>query len=252
MQLAPIAVDASGTIFVRAEDTDETPGGKLPDTLFVDYLAVLTDDSGPDVTPPSPPFDLVATPGDAFVQIDWSDWAEWDLAGSTVYRSALASGPWTALNAQPVAGNTFVDDTAANLTIYHYLVRAVDGAGNASAPTAVVMAVPRPPDAGAVLMHVSKLAVSAQAVSSGWRQGRADVTIVDETGAPVAGALVTGAFSGALNQSKSATTGANGVATLLTTQTLKGSFAFAFCVTDVAHAAKLYLPSENATTCASK
>ncbi|HZL99325.1 MAG TPA: carboxypeptidase-like regulatory domain-containing protein [Planctomycetota bacterium] len=251
-QLADIAVDVSGTVFVRVEDTNGTPGGKLADSLFVDRLVILSDDSGPDVTPPSPPFDLVATPGDNLVQLDWSDWGEWDLAGCTVYRSALAGGPWTALNATPAAGGSYVDDTAANLTIYHYLVRCVDGAGNASTPTAAVMAVPRPPDAGAVLMHVSKLAVSSQSVISGWRQGRADVTVVDETGAPVAGALVTGAFSGALNQTKSATTGATGVATLLTTQTLKGSFSFTFCVTDVALPGKLYLSGENASTCATK
>jgi len=251
-QVADIAVDVSGKLFVRVEDTDATAGGKQADSVFVDYLAILTDDSGPDVTPPAAPFGLVATPGDSLVQLDWSDWGEWDLAGCTVYRSETDGGPWTALDAAPVAGDAYLDDTAANLTLYHYMVRAVDGAGNLSEPSTAVSAVPRPPDSGPVLMHVAKLAVEAQTVVSGWRQGRADVMIADETGAPVVGAIVTGAFSGALNQSASAATNTKGVATLLSYQTLKGKYSFTFCVTDVVHPSKLYLPADNAVTCGSK
>jgi len=251
VQLAAFPVDASGTLYVRVEDTNETAGAKLPDSLFVDYLAVLSDDADPDQTPPSAPFALVATPGDAQVALDWSDWAEWDLAGAHVDRSTTDGEPWTQLTVAP-AGGPFVDATAANLTIYYYRVRAADVAGNLSAPSGSVMAVPRPAGVGTVLMHVSKLALSQQAVSAGWRQGRADVTVVDENGAPVAGALVTGAFSGAISQSKSATTGANGVATILSTQALKGSFSFSFCVTSVTQPTKIYVPTQNSATCGSK
>lgn len=252
MQVANVPVDVSGTIYVRVEDADQSKGAKLADSVFVDYLAILTDDSTPDVTPPSAPFALTATAGDSQVLLQWSDWGEADLAGGVVSRSTTSGAPWTALNASPETGGEFVDTTAANLTMYYYLVRAVDGAGNSSAPSNNVMAVPHPPGSGAVLMHVSKLGVTAQTVVSGWRQGRADVTIVDDSGAPVAGALVTGAFSGAISQSKSATTGANGVATILSTQALKGSFSFSFCVTSVTHPSKLYFPAQNAATCGSK
>jgi hypothetical protein len=220
-QTAGIPVDASGSIYIRVEDTDETAGGKVADSLFVDSLAVLSDDTGPDVTPPSPAFGLTATPGDSQVALAWSDWGEWDLEGARVYRSSSTYGPWTLISSAPAAGGNYVDDTAANLTIYYYRVEAVDLAGNLSAPSAAVLGVPRPAGSGAVLMHVSKLAVSAQSVASGWRQGRADVTVVDENGAPVAGALVTGTFSGAISQTKSATTDAKGFATIVSTQALK-------------------------------
>jgi len=249
--LAPFTVDASGTLYLRVEDTDETAGAKSPDSLFVDSIAVLSDDSSPDQTPPSAPFVLSAAPGDSQVALDWSDWAEWDLAGAHVYRSTTGGEPWTQLTVAP-AGGQFVDATAANLSIYYYRVRAADLAGNLSEPTGSQMAVPRPAGVGTVFMHVSKLALSQQSVSSGWRQGRADVTVVDENGAPVAGVLVTGAFSGAISQSKSATTGANGVATILSTQALKGSFSFSFCVTSMTQPTKIYVPAQNSATCGSK
>jgi hypothetical protein len=101
-------------------------------------------------------------------------------------------------------------------------------------------------------MHVQKLLVSTQAVSSGWKQGRADVTVVDEHGNPVVGALVTGVFSGGLNQSASAVTGVNGVAVLTTFQTAKGTFSLTFCVTDVTKAGLTYLPSQNVQSCLTK
>ena len=252
VQLASIPVDASGTIYVRVEDTDDTPGWKLLDTVFVDFLAVITDDTGPDATPPSPAYGLAAMPGDSKVTLSWNDWGEWDLEGAHVYRGPTADGPWSEITLGPEPGNTFVDDTAVNLNVYWYMVRAADTTGNLAAPSSVVMAVPRPDGVTSVFAHVSKLSVTSQTVVSGWRQGRADVTVVDENGAPVAGALVIGDFSGALNQTKSATTNANGVATVLSTQALKGTFSFTFCVTNVTQPTKIYLPDQNLSTCGSK
>lgn len=252
VQLASIPVDASGTIYVRVEDTDETPGWKVLDTVFVDSLAVLTDDQGPDATPPSEAYGLAAMPGDSMVTLSWNDWGEWDLEGARVYRGPTADGPWSQITSGPEPGNTFVDDTAANLNAYYYMVKAADTTGNLSGPSNVVMAVPRPDGVTTVFMHVSKLTVSQQAVVAGWRQGRADVTVVDEAGKPVAGALVTGDFWGALSQTKSAATDDKGVATILSTQTLKGSFVANFCVTSATQPTKIYQPDQNAANCGSK
>lgn len=252
VQLASIPVDASGTVYVRVEDTDETAGWKVLDSVFVDSLAVLTDDQGPDATPPSAAFGLAAMPGDSLVTLSWNDWGEWDLEGARVYRGPTAAGPWSQVTSGPEPGNTFVDDTPVNLNVYYYMVRAADTTGNLSTPSNVVMAVPRPDGVTSVFMHVSKLSVSQQTVVSGWRQGRADVTVVDENGAPVAGALVTGDFTGALSQTKSATTDAKGLATVLSTQALKGTFSFSFCVTNVTQPTKIYLSDQNAATCGSK
>jgi len=252
VQLASIPVDASGTVYIRVEDTDETPGWKVLDTVFVDSLAVLTDDQGPDATPPSAAYGLAAMPGDSLVTLSWNDWGEWDLEGARVYRGPAADGPWSQITSAPEPGNTFVDDTAVNLNVYYYMVRAADTTGNLSPASNVVMAVPRPDGVTSVFMHVSKLAVMQQTVVAGWRQGRADVTVVDENGAPVAGALVVGDFTGALNQTKSATTDAKGLATVLSTQALKGTFSFSFCVTNVTQPTKIYVSDQNLANCGSK
>ena len=252
VQATSIPVDASGPIYIRVEDTDETAGGKVADSLFVDSLAVLSDDTGPDVTPPSAAFGLTATPGDAQVALAWSDWGEWDVEGARVYRSSSPYGPWTPISNGPAVGGNYVDDTAANLTIYYYLVKAVDFTGNLSAPSATVMGVPRPPGSGAVLMHVSKLTVSTQTAASGGKAGRADVIVVDDSGAPVAGAQVTGLFSGTISGMKGATTDSKGLATIVSTQAVKGALAFGFCVTNITHPSKVYLAGQNVATCGAK
>ncbi|HZL98689.1 MAG TPA: zinc-dependent metalloprotease family protein, partial [Planctomycetota bacterium] len=232
-----LPVDVAGTLFVKARDTDHTAGKKTLDTLRVDRLAVLVDAVGPDLTPPAAPTGLVAQAGNGQVSLDWADSNAQDLAGYLVSRATVSGGPYSQLNGAPLAASAFVDATASNGTTYYYVVKARDLAGNLSAGSTQASATPNDPNAPPVTLHVQQVIVSTQAVTAGWKQGRADVTVVDNQGSPVAGALVTGAFSGGLNQGASATTGANGVAVLTTFQTAKGNFALSFCVTDVDHAA---------------
>ena len=243
--------DVAGTLYVKVRDTDHTVGKKALDTVHVDRVAVAVDASGADVTPPAKPKGLSALAGNGQVSLDWADSNAQDLAGYVVSRSTVSGGPYVALGA-PVVPSAYVDNAVSNGTTYYYVVAARDAAGNQSAASAQVSATPTDPNAPATTTHVQKIVVSTPTVSAGWKQGRADVTVVDEHDNPVAGALVSGAFSGGLNQSASAVTGANGVAVLTTFQTAKGTFALTFCVTDVTKAGLAYVPSQNVQSCASK
>ena len=75
------------------------------------------------------------------------------------------------------------------------------------------------------------------------------MTIVDECGEPISGAVVEGTFAGDFNETVSVTTDGSGVAVLVTDDTKKGSIAFTFCVDDVTHASLSYAGIDNVETC---
>jgi len=96
-------------------------------------------------------------------------------------------------------------------------------------------------------MHVASIVLSTK-TKGPKTDAIAKVTIVDETGSPVAGATVTGTFSGDASGTTSADTGASGEATLKVTIT--GSISsFSFCVDNVTHASFEYDSAANVETC---
>jgi subtilisin family serine protease len=109
--------------------------------------------------------------------------------------------------------------------------------------------VPPPPPPTATTLHVGSITVTTLNMGRGQKKGRAEVFIVDETGNPVANALVSGSFTGSLNESASKTTSSAGLAVLETTGTAKGGVIFTFCVESVAHPDLQYDPGSNSETC---
>lgn len=108
--------------------------------------------NGGDTTPPSAPTGLTATSLDAAVDLNWAAVQASDLAGYNVYRSTSSIGQVSGLDplngTTPVSGPSYTDEGAENGTTYHYVVTAVDGAGNESTPSGEVAKTPfaRPPD----------------------------------------------------------------------------------------------------------
>lgn len=85
-----------------------------------------------DVTPPASPIAVTAKKVGANVILTWTPPAN-DFRHAKIYRSSEAGKLGTVLFAE-VAGNSQTDTTT-NGTIYYYVVRAVDPAGNESANT---------------------------------------------------------------------------------------------------------------------
>lgn len=108
--------------------------------------------NGGDTTPPSAPTGLSATSLDAAIDLNWAAVQASDLAGYNVYRSTSPIGQASGLDplngTAPESGASYTDDRAQNGTTYHYVVTAVDGAGNESAPSGQVTKTPfaRPPE----------------------------------------------------------------------------------------------------------
>jgi len=97
-------------------------------------------------------------------------------------------------------------------------------------------------------LHVDSIALSTQNAGKGQKTAAATVTIVDNLGNPVAGAGVTGTFSGDVSGTSTVTTNASGVA-VFTAGPAKVR-AFGFCVDNVTHATLPYNSADNVQTCA--
>jgi serine protease len=96
--------------------------------------------------------------------------------------------------------------------------------------------------------HVASISVTKQNLSQGNKRGVATVTIVDDNGAPVAGATVTGDFSGKTSDTGlSAMTDGNGQATL-NSSSAKGGGEWCFTVTNVTHGSLAYDALQNNVT----
>lgn len=99
-------------------------------------------------------------------------------------------------------------------------------------------------------VSVSAITVSTVSVGQGFKIGQAAVTVVDGCGNPIAGAMVTGDFTGNISESgASGVTNASGLATIQTNGSAKGNVSVTFCVTNVAASGLTYNASANVETC---
>jgi hypothetical protein len=133
------------------------------------------------------------------------------------------------------SANTFhATFTIPEIAAYRDAVGCLDaGGGTGGDPTSV---------------HVASIVPGVVNAGKGEKHAAVVVTIQDDTGSPVAGASVTGTFTGDIVETVSGTTGAGGTISLVTAGTKKGKLNFTFCVTGVA-AALPYAPGDDVETC---
>ena len=93
-----------------------------------------------DLQPPAAPAGLKATEGNAQVVLSWNSVA--GAASYNVYRSPVTGGGWVKANTSPVSGTGFTDTGLTNARTYYYVVKALDSAGNESAASNEVHALP--------------------------------------------------------------------------------------------------------------
>ena len=92
--------------------------------------------------------------------------------------------------------------------------------------------------------------ITPTAVAAGFLRARAQVTVTvaDNLGQPVAGAIVTLAVSGDITEVLSGSTGASGAVTLTSNQRSRVPVSFTACVVGVV-AALPHVPSDDVETC---
>lgn len=144
-------------------------------------------------------FSFIAT-----LSADSTSYSDTDLSPETTYTYQV--------NASNTAGSSGYTNTASAAT------HADNGGGD---PTSV---------------DVGLITVSTNNAGKGKKFGVADIVVVDDLGNPVEGAIVSGEFSGDINETISASpaTDANGLTSVSTTQSVKVRN-LTFCVTAITH-----------------
>jgi len=93
-----------------------------------------------DLQPPAAPALSLTNEGSEQVSLAWDAVA--DAAGYNLYRSPVSGGGWVKVNASPLTGTDYTDTGLTNAQVYYYVVTALDAAGNESAPSNEVSALP--------------------------------------------------------------------------------------------------------------
>jgi len=94
-----------------------------------------------DVFAPPQPARLLALSEGKLVRLVWNPVAATDLAGYVLFR-AEPDGPFVRLNKELITDSFFTDESVEPGRRYRYTVRAVDAAGNQSAPSSEAVAEP--------------------------------------------------------------------------------------------------------------
>ena len=115
-------------------------GNNYPVLSWQDGATVLVTD----LTDPSAPTALIATPGNTQIDLAWTANSESDLASYKVYGGASSSP--TTLKSTIIAGTeTSTEDSLTNGTLYYFNISAVDDAGNESSVTSDVSSLSHDP-----------------------------------------------------------------------------------------------------------
>ncbi len=244
----------TGNVFVRVKDTDQSQGNRNLDTIFIDQLAILTSagGGGGDTTPPSPDpstWSSVPTAGGSD-NISMTATTATDPSTPVEYQFDETSGNGGGTDSGWQSSPSYTDVGLNASTTYTYRTQSRDSAGNTTAFSTSESATTSSSGCTPATTHVEALACSEVNGSQGRRFGRATITVQDNCGNPIAGATVTGTFTGDFNETLNAVTDANGVAVITTSTDVKKPN-FTFCVDDITASGLTYNSAENVITCCS-
>jgi len=125
-------ISASGTLYIRVTDTDQTQGARALDTVYVDQLIIRADNTVPTSPPDTPAGLQVDAATSESITLSWQHDDDSEQ-GFELQRKLASSGSWPAGAISIGAGSTGYTDTGLDpATAYDYRLRAVNGAGNSA------------------------------------------------------------------------------------------------------------------------
>ena len=259
--------ETSGVVHIRVTDTDQSQGNNTLDTIYVDQMFIrsevgppppgvtITESSGStDVAEEGPTSDTYTVVLDTLptgtvtitVDPDIETEVNSNGAGNSIDLTFLTTN-WD--TAQTVTVTAIDDgDTEGNhtSTITHSSASSDSNYNGIGIDNVVANVADN--DCTAATMHVESIVCDTVAGTQGKKYGRATVTIYDNCGNPVTGALVDGTFSGDYDETLyDVSTNGSGVAVFVTTTQVKKP-SFTFCV-DTVTDTLTYDSNDNVETC---
>ena len=119
--------DGAGVVQMMVDESDAQLWKFVPSSVSVD------------VTAPTTPTGLTATPQSGAVKLTWAASVDEDIYGYMVYRYNATAGIWECIG-RKVRGTAFLDNTCRKGQPLRYRIRALDEAYNLSEPSAEVQA----------------------------------------------------------------------------------------------------------------
>jgi hypothetical protein len=223
---------ASGTIYIRLEDTDRTPTHRSKDTVFVDHLYIRTDSTPPQ--PPAAPSGLSATAiSSSQIDLVWTDNADNEL-GFYIERSPDGAS-WARIGSVGADATAFSDTGLDPGTMYYYQVQAHNSADVSSFSDPASATTPT-----ASYMRVESLTPSSVTVRNKWNATVGITVIRSVDGTPVAGATVAGVWSEGATGTAECTTDPSGWCSVTKNSIKTQVPSVTFSVTGVSHATYAY------------
>lgn len=195
--------------------------------------------------PPAAPGNLAAaTISSAAIDLTWDDNST-DEDGFDIERS-LDGTNFNFLTSVGPDNTAYTDNGLNPSTTYWYRVLAYN-TGGSSVPSNVANATTQA-SGGGPTMHVENIIVTREALNGNRFRGVATVTILDDLGAAVSGATVSGDFTGPNSNSKSGTTDGSGQATINSNGQKNPVGEWCFEVTNVSLTGATYDSASNVVT----
>jgi fibronectin type 3 domain-containing protein/PKD repeat protein len=227
-----LPASTSGTVYVRVTDSDRTKGATSLDAVYVDEMFIESD-----AQPQPPVAGFVGTPRSGYAPLT-VQFTDTSTGNPTSWSWSFGDGG-TSTQRNPSHTYTAAGSYTVSLT-------ATNAEGSDTETKFGYIDVQEP--AGSSL-RVSDISVS-RTYDGRFYRGRALVTVVDEYGSPVSGALVTGTFNEPNTRPEDGTTNGSGVATITSDKTKSPPSDWCFTVTDVTLSGYTYEPGANAVTTA--